>query len=565
MAELLAALESDDLQVRLDAIIKLGELKSVEAVPKLIEMLHDENDLVRMAVISALGDIGHISALRAIIQIAREEEAPMSILAEMASSKILNSTVEQEKSASTPPEPSAVDDFIAEPAPSEIPAEPDLENTIPMKPIDVDVLPPPKPITPAPVVPAQREIDDELEHTGSMEPIDLDEFSASDGDDEDRIAEAEPDAKPAPSDTPGFSFGETDKDLTLIGGGNFTLDDLLRAAEEAAKADSDKKEEIDQMRGGEGGDEPAPEAPPQIPLPAPGALPIPRPQPIAPPRMESENEKSRSREEASPQQPVQFSAYYPREIKPDEWQPLQAYVFKESAADRVLEDAEKQLGPLGQFRRIVEQARQIIREGDTITATPNLPGFQFNPPSASISFFEDWHRFEFKMRAKDAPLNLAANGFLTFTVNGIIVADIPLSVFVTNEVTNSQPQRTPSQPIYETVFASYSHKDTPVVLKVEAAAKAFGMTYLRDVITLRSGEDWSAGLEKMIEDATIFQMFWSPPYSLSQHCKREWEYAVNLNHKAGHFIRPVYWLQPMPDPPTPLQHLHFAYQPDLVK
>jgi hypothetical protein len=282
--------------------------------------------------------------------------------------------------------------------------------------------------------------------------------------------------------------------------------------------------------------------------------------------MQSENEKSRrSRQQANPPQPVLFSAYYPREVKPDDWQPLQAYVFKESAADRVLEDAEKQLGPLDRFRRIVESARQIIREGDTITATPNLPGFQFNPPSVSVGFFEDWHRFDFKMRAKDAPLHLAANGLLTFAVNGIIVADIPLSVFVTNEVTNSQPQRTPPQPIYDTVFASYSHKDTAVVLKVEAAAKTFGMTYLRDVISLRSGEDWSTGLEKLIDDATIFQMFWSQPYSVSQHCKREWEYAIGLKKESPHFIRPVYWLQPMPAPPPPLQHLHFAYQPDLVK
>ncbi len=264
-------------------------------------------------------------------------------------------------------------------------------------------------------------------------------------------------------------------------------------------------------------------------------------------------------------QDVQFSAYYPREVQPDDWQPLQAYVFRQFAADRVLEDAEKQLGPLGHFRRIVENARQRIVEGETITATPHLPGFQFNPPAVSVGFFEDWHRFEFKMRAREAPLNLAANGFLTFTVGGIIVADIPLSVFVTTALTQAKPQASEARPMYDTVFASYSHRDTTIVERVETAARTFGMTYLRDVITLRSGEDWNAGLQTMIEQATIFQMFWSEPYSKSMHCQREWEYAVSLKREGQPFIRPVYWQQPMPAPPEPLQHFHFAYQPDLVK
>ncbi|MBZ0303184.1 MAG: toll/interleukin-1 receptor domain-containing protein, partial [Anaerolineae bacterium] len=233
--------------------------------------------------------------------------------------------------------------------------------------------------------------------------------------------------------------------------------------------------------------------------------------------------------------------------------------------EQVAADAENLLGPLARFRRILENARRVITEGALITATPTLPGFQFNPPSMTLGFFEDWHRFEFKMRARDAPLNAAANGLLTFMADGIIAADIPLSVFVAHDVAPSAPQATPARPIYDTVFASYSHKDTAVVLKVEAAAKTFGMTYLRDVITLRSGEDWSVGLEKMIDDATIFQIFWSAPYSQSMHCRREWEYAVGLRREAVRFIRPVYWLQPMPDPPALLQHLHFAYQPDLVK
>lgn len=349
------------------------------------------------------------------------------------------------------------------------------------------------------------------------------------------------------------------------------LSDALKLLEDANK----KRRRLLEEAGAEdtGASEPEPDAwdlDETLPPPRPIAPPMPAapapamPKPEAPGRGHAYDDEDR-RASSSSVEPVQFTAYYPREMRPDDWQPLQAYVFRESAADQVAADAEKQLGILDSFRRILENARRNIGEGETITATPWLPGFQFNPPTVSVGFYEDWHRFEFKLRAKDAPLNIAANGFLTFTAGGVIVADIPLSIFVTPAVAPAPPQPTDPRPLYDTVFASYSHKDTIVVEKVEAAAKAFGMTYLRDVVTLRSGEDWNEGLKTMIDQSTIFQMFWSVHYSQSPHCRAEWEYAVSLGRESQRFIRPVYWLQPMPDPPAPIQHLHFTYQPDLVK
>ena len=321
-------------------------------------------------------------------------------------------------------------------------------------------------------------------------------------------------------------------------------------------------------------EEPEPKAPPA-------------PAPVAPPAQPGESQAERKRRQAfaEPSEPrptliggadkpleeavkeaqeVQFSAYYPREVRPEEWQPLQAYVFKRLAESKVAEDALREIGPLDSFRRIVDRARHTIAEGDMIIATPTLPGFQFNPPMVTIGFYEDWHRLSFKMRAQDVPLNQAANGFLTFTANGIIVADVPLSVFVTPNITQSQPQPSETQPVYDTVFASYSHRDTHIVERVEAAAKTLGLNYLRDVITLRSGENWSDRLVEMIEQATIFQLFWSAESAKSPHCRMEWEHAIKLNRQADKFVRPVYWSQPMAPPPPQLQHVHFAYMPDLV-
>jgi hypothetical protein len=306
----------------------------------------------------------------------------------------------------------------------------------------------------------------------------------------------------------------------------------------------------------------------------PGAAAPPPPAPAQPaPSLDQEQAAGRKRDENKPApakpepqpQPVQFSAYYPKEVKPDDWQPLTAYIFKQSAENAVSADVNKQLGErVSLFRKIVQTAKQIIQEGELITATPNMPGFQFNPPAINVAFFEDWHRFDFKLRAHTAPLNQSANGLLTFAVAGVIVADIPLSIFV-GETTSAGEQASASSKPYQAVFCSYSHHDTQIVERVERAYKALGLDYLRDVVSLKSGTHWSEELLQLIEKADIFQLFWSEAAAQSDYVQQEWQHALRLSRDQAHFIRPVYWRQPMPPPPTDMSHIHFAYQPDLEK
>lgn len=259
---------------------------------------------------------------------------------------------------------------------------------------------------------------------------------------------------------------------------------------------------------------------------------------------------------------VQFSAHYPREVKPNDWQPMVAYVFKQTAGPAVQDDVKKVLGNRTDIRSAERTGSQPIAEGVTITAAPYLPGFQFNPQRIDIGFYEDWHRFEFKLRANAAPLDQAANGRVTFTVEGIIIADVPMSIYVTANASNHSHQAEATTKPYQAVFCSYSHKDTGIIERVERAYKAIGMDYLRDVTTLKAGQEWNAELLKMIERADIFQLFWSENSAASKYVMQEWEHALNLRRE-GPFIRPVYWDQPMPKVPDPLRHLHFAYQPDL--
>lgn len=267
--------------------------------------------------------------------------------------------------------------------------------------------------------------------------------------------------------------------------------------------------------------------------------------------------------------PVQFSAYYPREIVANVWQPLRAYVFRAGAAAAVAADAAQELGTLlPSYREVDRPAQTHIAEGALITATPTLDGYQFNPPSAQAAFYEDWQRFDFKLRAATAPYDQASNGRITFTVEGVIVAEVPLSIYLGSAATRTVPVPTPTsvtRPIYQSIFCSYSHKDTQIVERVERAYKALGMTFLRDVISLRSGQDWDAELLNLIDRADIFQLFWSTASSQSKAVRKEWEYALRRQAARPQeaFIRPVFWETPMPPPAPELSAIHFAFEPDL--
>jgi hypothetical protein len=98
------------------------------------------------------------------------------------------------------------------------------------------------------------------------------------------------------------------------------------------------------------------------------------------------------------------------------------------------------------------------------------------------------------------------------------------------------------------VFVSYAE-----------AYRALGIDMLVDKASLRAGQRWEKALLRLIEDADLFQLFWSKAASRSRAVAKEWHHALLLQDRKGErFIRPVYWQTPMPRPPAQLAHLHFA-------
>jgi len=111
--------------------------------------------------------------------------------------------------------------------------------------------------------------------------------------------------------------------------------------------------------------------------------------------------------------------------------------------------------------------------------------------------------------------------------------------------------------VFQRVFASYAREDVEVVKSFESVINALGNLEFRwDLKILQSGDRWEEKLFKEIEEADSFQLFWSEYAKASKHVRKEWTYALKLNR--DHFVRPVYWKVPMPNPPRQLSHLHFS-------
>ena len=116
---------------------------------------------------------------------------------------------------------------------------------------------------------------------------------------------------------------------------------------------------------------------------------------------------------------------------------------------------------------------------------------------------------------------------------------------------------THSVPFFQRIFASYAREDARVVECVGSILRALQLGDLRrDLEILRAGDDWEKKLYREIEGADSFQLFWSHYAKLSRNVQSEWRYALSLDRER--FVRPVYWEEPLIEPPRALRRLHFA-------
>jgi hypothetical protein len=269
---------------------------------------------------------------------------------------------------------------------------------------------------------------------------------------------------------------------------------------------------------------------------------------------------------------VQFTVYAPSKVRPTRWYSLLAFAHlaerrtdSDSAEPDPIAEVQRQARQVlgeqaSEFKSMTQDSRlEVPREGQ-LTFVPQVAGVEFNPPSRHFSWTEMVHREEFRFCAETNMNSRVARGALRVYLGTLILAEVNLTIRVDSHGRESDlaPEVSQARP-YRYIFASYSRLDLGVVEEFETYARGLGDRYLRDLITLRTGEIWSDRLRELIDRADVFQLFWSWNALRSQFVRSELEHALSL--KRPHFIRPVYWESPFPErpglPPDELRRLHF--------
>lgn len=254
---------------------------------------------------------------------------------------------------------------------------------------------------------------------------------------------------------------------------------------------------------------------------------------------------------------VQFSAYAPRTVRPGAWHTLLAYCHLPSALAEIENDSQAIIRSRKEaLRKTSAPSLSLIAREAEITFVPDLPGCRFNPPRASVLWLEDWQRIEFRFRPGDKTPGLLLLGAVRCFVGPVLIAEIPVQTMLLAEGKVVEPMERVTAPPYQSVFVSYSHRDSLLVEQLEQAYTVLGLEYLRDVRVLRSGQKWNPELLRKIEQADIFQLCWSSNASASTYVDQEWRHA--LGQKRESFIRPMFWEEPKPKIPSELSELHFA-------
>ncbi len=217
------------------------------------------------------------------------------------------------------------------------------------------------------------------------------------------------------------------------------------------------------------------------------------------------------------------------------------------------------------YRDTTTDSRQAVPDEGELTFLPSVPGITFNPDRRVFRWLEDVHCEELRLKAAAELDGTTARGRLSVYLGSILLAEVEMAIKVDSQFralgTKPESAQVDHARPYRRIFASYSHRDVEIVRQFEGFARSFGDRYLRDVVDLRAGEHWGPGLLRLIEEADVFQLFWSTNSMSSEFVQREWEHALSLSRTA--FVRPTYWEEPLPEtpdhslPPEALRRLHF--------
>src|SRR6185437_10229739 len=257
---------------------------------------------------------------------------------------------------------------------------------------------------------------------------------------------------------------------------------------------------------------------------------------------------------------VRFTVYRPRALPPGEWATLLVFAHKTTLVEQPGQaplDPNKQVELMAQavFGGVAPPPVAIdsqagVFRGARLRIVPELPGIYCNPADVEFDWWEPVHQAEFRLFAGPALAGSVVRGAVHVFCGPLLIGEVSLAVSIASGPAAGSPAPLAADWAIRPrkIFASYSHDDREIVDGFADVIWAIGDQYLQDVLTLRSGERWRPRLRELIEEADVFQLFWSRNSMRSRHCQDEWEHALSLRRPS--FVKPLYWEHPLPSDPV---------------
>lgn len=272
---------------------------------------------------------------------------------------------------------------------------------------------------------------------------------------------------------------------------------------------------------------------------------------------------------------AQFTAYYPRQASAGTEYGFYVYAhLPDALIQSDIQAFESQLGGRVPKPKVATQSAKIA-DNEMLTVMIHCDKLNFSQIGAMQAWKAPFVRFDFKFTANEVQIDDFVEGRIAILMGMIEIAsiDFHLGITPTNPLAivtaipddplsaNSFDASTPVS-IYQKIFISYSHKDVVIAEQYRKIQTMTGNIVFMDTHSIRAGQDWEIALKQFIDEADVFQLFWSEHSANSEHVKFEWDYALTQRcpeTRCVQFIRPAYWQKPLTTIPNELAHIHFAY------
>jgi TIR domain len=130
---------------------------------------------------------------------------------------------------------------------------------------------------------------------------------------------------------------------------------------------------------------------------------------------------------------IQFTVFRPRELVPDEWQPLLAFTHlaSERSDVEVKRQAEAVLKhAIAEYRQVVQDAQDAVPRDEVLTLVPKVPGVEFEPAERGFPCRGTVHLEMFLARALPQAPAQTARGKLSVHLGTHAIAELPLTMVV---------------------------------------------------------------------------------------------------------------------------------------